>query len=96
MDNAYKIAKFKYPPTTYTVCWIFDQSCFDKAYADDALNAKMNVRPGGAQPAMRDTIWAGKVQKMTMPDGTPKGLRMVLLKERGILDLVLSNYMMQQ
>ena len=43
----------------------------------------MNVHPGGAQPKMRDTIWSGKVQKMTLADGTPKGMKLVL-KERGI------------
>ena len=32
---------------------------------------------------MRDTVWAGQVQKMTLEDGTPKGLKMVL-EERGI------------
>ena len=30
--------------------------------ADDALNAdRMNVKPGGAQPKMRDTVWGGKM-----------------------------------
>ena len=82
--GAVKIAKQKYPAISYTVCWIFDQSSCHKAYAEDALNAKrMNLRPGGAQPQMRDTIWAGKVQRMVMPDGTPKGIKMVL-EERGI------------
>ena len=83
--SAVKIKKNKYPAISYTVCWIFDQSSCHKAYAEDALNAKrMNLRPGGAQPQMRDIIWAGKVQQhMVMPDGTPKGLKMVL-EERGI------------
>ena len=43
----------------------------------------MNVRPGGAQPKMRDTVWAGMVQKMTLADETPKGSKLVL-EERGI------------
>ena len=44
--------------------FIFDQSSCHKAYADDALNAsRMNVHPGGKQPCMRDTVWAGRVQK---------------------------------
>ena len=43
----------------------------------------MNVKPGGKQPRMHDTIWNGKVQKMVFPDGTPKGLKAVLI-ERGI------------
>ena len=37
----------------------------------------MNVRPGGKQPIMRDTIFEGQVQRMVLPDGTPKGLKMV-------------------
>ena len=84
IKNAAKIAMHKYPASSYTVCWIFDQSSCHRAFAEDALNAKrMNVRPGGAQPKMRDTVWAGHVQKMTMDDRTPKGMKMIL-EERGI------------
>ena len=43
----------------------------------------MNLKPGGKQPRMHDTIWNGKVQKMVFADGTPKGLKQVLI-ERGI------------
>lgn len=32
---------------------------------------------------MRDTIWNGIVQKMVLPDGWPKGMKMVL-QERGM------------
>ena len=64
--------------------WFFDHSSGHTAFADDALNVnKMNVRPGGAQPKMRDTIWRGRVQKMVLRDGTPKGMKQVLI-ERGI------------
>ena len=84
VKNAAKIANHKHSASSYTVCWIFDQSSRHKAFAEDALNAKrMNVRPGGAQPKMRNTVWAGHVQKMTMDDGTPKGMKMIL-EERGI------------
>ena len=38
----------------------------------------MNVYPGGKQPALRDDLWEGNVQKMVLPDGTPKGMKMVL------------------
>ena len=49
----------------------------------DGLNANnMNVYPGGKQPLMRDTEFNGVVQKMVLPDGTPKGMKMVL-QERG-------------
>ena len=43
----------------------------------------MNVYPGGKQVIMRDTIWDGNAQKMVLPDGTPKGMKIVL-QERGI------------
>ena len=79
VKNAVKIAKHKYPTSSYTVCWIFDQSSCHKAYAEDALNVKrMNVHPGGAQPRMRDTVWVRRVQKMALDDGTPKGMKMIL------------------
>ena len=84
IKDAVKIAKHKYPTDSYTVCWIFDQSSCHKAFAEDALNAnRMNVRPGGAQSRMRDTVWARQVQKMVLADGTPKGMKMIL-EERGI------------
>ena len=43
----------------------------------------MNSKPGGKQPKMHDTYWNGKLQRLVFSDGTPKGLRQVLL-ERGI------------
>jgi len=44
---------------------------------------------GGQQSVMRDTVWtdatgALRPQKMVLPDGTPKGMRLVL-HERGLL-----------
>ena len=63
--------------------WIFDHSSCHGAFAEDALNAhKMNARPGGKQPLMRDTVWQGRVQKMVFSIGVAKGLIQVL-KERG-------------
>ena len=44
---------------------------------------KMNVLPGGKQPAMRDTTWQERVQQMVYPDGTPKGMK-AILEERGV------------
>jgi len=38
----------------------------------------MNVKPGGAQPRMEDTIRGGRVQKMVFSNGTPKGMKKVL------------------
>jgi len=36
----------------------------------------MNVKPGGCQP---DTVWDGKHFSMVLDDGTPKGMRQVLI-----------------
>ena len=44
---------------------------------------KMNVSDGGKQPVLRDTVWDGQVQKMTLEDGTQKGMKRVL-EERGV------------
>ena len=84
IKNAAKIAEFKYPVHQYTIAWHFDQSSCHKAYAADALNPRvMNVNPGGQQPVMRDTVWAGAVQKLVDENGVPKGMKRVL-QERGI------------
>ena len=64
----------------------FDQAKIHTTYDDDALLAsRMNVNPGGAQPKMRTSpmIFHGRPQAMTFPDGTPKGLK-VVLEERGV------------
>lgn len=51
---------------------------------DDALNAeRMNVKDGGKQPFMRDTVWNGDHQSMVTDDGVQKGMRTVL-EERGV------------
>ena len=45
----------------------------------------MNVNPGGQQPVMRTSSYMvhGAPQRMTKPDGTPKGLKLVL-EEGGV------------
>ena len=43
----------------------------------------MNVRPGGAQPRMRDTYYNGRLQKMVFSAGASKGMKQVL-KERNV------------
>ena len=64
--------------------FMFDNVPSHRKFPEDSLNAAaMNVKPGGKQLVMRDTVWDGRVQKMTLPDGTPKGLKRVL-QERGI------------
>ena len=83
IEDAAKIAEVKYSRDKgYRLVWIFDHSSCHGAYADDALNVyKMNAKPGGKQPAMRNTIWCGKEYSMVFNLGVPKGLLQVL-KER--------------
>lgn len=84
VKKAVDIAEAKYPGDKYTLVWLFDQSSGHCAFRDDALNVnKMNVKPGGTQPKMRDTTWEGKRQRMVLPDGRPKGMKRVL-EERGV------------
>lgn len=84
VQRAEGIARIKYPPDSHSLIWIFDQSSGHRAFKEDSLNVnRMNVNPGGAQPIMRDTLWNGKVQRMVLPNGQPKGMRLVL-QERGV------------
>ena len=84
MQVAVKVAEAKYPPRAFNHVWIFDHSCGHTAFAPDALVAsRLNRRPGGKQPCMRDTVWAGKPQKLVLDDGRPKGAAMIL-EERGV------------
>ena len=46
------------------------------------IASRMNAKPGGKQPLLRDTVWDGKVQRMVYSIGVAKGLIQVL-KERG-------------
>ena len=81
VEAAIKIAKVKYPCDQFNVFWFFDHSSGHTAFAEDALNAnRMNVNPGGKQPLMHDTIYNGELQKMVLADGTPKGMKMVLME----------------
>ena len=76
LEKAFKIAEFKYNPDEFTVVWLFDQSSCHKAFASDALNVNnMNVKPGGKQAVMHDTVWAGKSQKLVDSAGVPKGMK---------------------
>ena len=81
VEAAIKIAKAS---DQFNVLWFFDHSSGHTAFAEDALNAsRMNVKPGGKQPIMHDTVYNGKSQKMVLRDGTPKGMKLVL-QERGV------------
>ena len=84
MTQAVTIAEIKYPRESNSIVFLFDQSSGHTAYDSDALQVtRMNVNPGGSQPAMRDTIYNGKVYKLVDSNGVPKGMRRVLI-ERGI------------
>jgi len=79
VKTAIKIAKYKYDPEAYNVGWLFDHSSGHTAFAENAENVNiMNVKPGGKQAVLRDTVWNGQLQKMVLPDGTPKGMKLVL------------------
>ena len=82
--DAAQIAEWKYPSDSHTIVFLFDHSSCHRAFADNALNVKrMNVKPGGLQPIMHDTTWAGRKQTLVDSDGIPKGMKQILL-ERGI------------
>ena len=89
MQRAIEITENKYPKEGgRRHVWVFDYSSCHAAMADDALDVNaMNVKPGGKQRIMRDTIWNGKEWHMytTARDGTKvaKGMKMVL-EERGV------------
>ena len=85
MRKAIRIAELKYPKKDgWRHAWVFDHSSCHAAMAPDALQvSEMNIKPGGKQPRMRDTMWNGVVQHMNFRDGTPKGLKKIL-EERGI------------
>ena len=85
MEIAATIAELKYPREKgFRLYFIFDHSSCHGTFADDALCAsKMNLKPGGKQPKMHDTYWKGKLQRLVLPDGTPKGLKCILI-ERGV------------
>ena len=84
VEDAIKIAEFKYPASDNDLVFLFDQSSGHCAYSSDALIAhKMNVNDGGKQPFLRDTMWDGKPQKLVTAEGKQKGMKTVL-EEHGI------------
>ena len=63
---------------------LFDNAPSHRKCSDDSLNVDcMNVGPGGKQPKMRDSIFNGQLQSMVLPDGRPKGMKLVL-QEKGV------------
>lgn len=64
--RATEIAYIKYPKEQgWQICWVFDNSSCHNAMTDDSLNVNnMNVKPGGAQIILNNTVYNGKAQKM--------------------------------
>ena len=57
--------------------FLFDNTPSHRKMADNLLNADVtNVYPGGKQPLMRDTEWAGEIQTMALLDGQAKGMKL--------------------
>ena len=82
IDRANDIFETKY--TDAQGLFIFDHATSHMKRPEDALNAEgMNVRNGGKQPFMKDTVWDGCVQWMITDEGVQKGMKTVL-EERGV------------
>jgi len=78
------IAEIKYTKKKHSLVFLLDQSSGHTAFADDALNVnRVNVRPGGAQAILHDTVWNGMSQRMVLSGGRPEGMKRVL-EERGV------------
>ena len=84
VEHNIKIAEIKYPKESHSLVFLFDQSSGHTAFSDDALNVNhINVRLGGAQAILHNTVWNGRGQKMVFSDSTPKGMKRVL-EERSV------------
>ena len=82
VHKAISLFEKKYPEAQGI--FIFDNAPSHMKKPEDALNVeRMNVRDGGKQPFMRDTVWDGETQQMTTAEGLQKGMKTVL-EERGI------------
>ena len=58
--------------------------CGQIAIAEYALNAShTNMKTGGKQQIMHDTVYNGKSQRMVLRDRTPKAMKLVL-QERAV------------
>jgi hypothetical protein len=86
--KAITIAEAKYPGKH--LVFLYDQSSIHKKRSDDALDAKrLNLKPGGKQPRMRETVWNGVRQSLVFPPdhpdhpNQPKGAKALAI-ERGI------------
>lgn len=63
--------------------FFFDHTPSHMKCPKDALDAdRMNVKDGGKQPFMRDTVWKGHVRKMVTSEGLQKEMKSVLQERR--------------
>ena len=63
--------------------FFFDHTPSHMKCPKDALDAdRMNVKDGGKQPFMRDTVWNGHVRKMVTSEGLQKEMKSVLQERR--------------
>ncbi|CAG8780141.1 2667_t:CDS:2 [Cetraspora pellucida] len=91
VKNAIDIFETTHPG--YIGVWAFDNATSHKVMAPDALvAARINLKPGGQQPKMRNTVWNGETQTMVFPEDYEddptlqselKGMKQIL-KERGL------------
>ena len=81
---AYTVDIFERAHPEARAIFLFDNAPSHHKFSNDTPNAdRMNIGPGGKQPKMRDTQWAGGVQKLVDEHGVPKGMKTVL-EERGV------------
>ena len=77
VSKALDIFERKYPGTIGL--FILNNAPSHCKKSDNILNPdKMNISDGEKQPIMRDTTWNGQPQKITLEDGTQKGMKRVL------------------
>ena len=57
VENAAKIADFKYPKDDYTIVWLFDQSSCHRKFDEQALLAKKILVKDEGPRRVRDTVW---------------------------------------
>lgn len=82
VEKTITIFESKYPEAQGI--FIFDHAPSHMKKAGNSLTVeRMNVRDGGKQPFMKDTVWLGNVQSMVTPQGIQKGMKTVL-EERGL------------
>lgn len=83
VKNALDVVNMKYPSNKNKIVFVYYQSSYHTKNDDQALLAKNILVKDGGPRIIRDTVWAGNVQEMVLPDGRAEGLR-TILTERGI------------